>query len=256
MRLFKTVLGDISESDLGATLVHEHICCYSEYAYRMAGKDYLDKDALADTATGYLKELKKKYGLATFVDCTPINIYNISSDYYGAYLGIDNDDNECGKLTFVNYIINADASSTELYFNIRYGLGITQDQIRERLTTEFGQRGFELEFLDTSNPHIVPKDHPMLLAMMDVYAKYSGHTDGVMYVNAGGTYGQLLPCAAEIGTSLNGGKRPFDLPAGHGSVHQPDECISIDGLLNAIESQKATCNRQTRLGANPNDPHS
>ena len=74
MRLFKTVLGDISESDLGATLVHEHICCYSEYAYRMAGKDYLDKDALADTATVYLNELKKKYCLATFVDCTPINI--------------------------------------------------------------------------------------------------------------------------------------------------------------------------------------
>jgi len=72
--LFKTVLGDVSESDLGITLAHEHICCYSEYAYRMAGKDYLDKDALADTATVYLKERKKKYGLATFVDCTPINI--------------------------------------------------------------------------------------------------------------------------------------------------------------------------------------
>ena len=162
-------------------------------------------------------------------------IYNISSDYYGACLGIDNDDSEFGKLTFVNYIINADASSTELYFNIRYGLGITQDQIRERLTNEFGQRGFELEFLGTSNPHIVPKDHPMLRAMMDVYAKYSGHTDGVMYVNAGGTYGKLLPCAAEIGTSLNGGNPPFDLPSGHGSVHQPDECISVEGLLNAIE---------------------
>ena len=148
---------------------------------------------------------------------------------------IDNDDSEFGKLTFVNYIINADASSTELYFNIRYGLGITQDQIRERLTNEFGQRGFELEFLDTSNPHIVPEDHPMLRALMDVYMKYTGKTDAKMRVNAGGTYAQLLPCAAEIGTSLNGGKRPFDLPAGHGSVHQPDECISIDGLLNAIE---------------------
>lgn len=74
MPLFKTVLGDISESDLGVTLAHEHICCFSEYAYQMAGKDYLDKDALADTVTVYLKELKKKYGLATFVDCTPINI--------------------------------------------------------------------------------------------------------------------------------------------------------------------------------------
>ncbi|MEE0897090.1 MAG: hypothetical protein U0L88_05615 [Acutalibacteraceae bacterium] len=74
MPLFKTVLGDISERDLGVTLAHEHICCFSEYAYQMVGKDYLDKNALADTATVYLKELKKKYGLATFVDCTPINI--------------------------------------------------------------------------------------------------------------------------------------------------------------------------------------
>lgn len=74
MPLFETVLGDISESDLGVTLAHEHICCFSEYAYQMAGKDYLDKNALADTGTVYLKELKKKYGLATFVDCTPINI--------------------------------------------------------------------------------------------------------------------------------------------------------------------------------------
>ena len=74
MPLFKTVLGDISESDLGVTLAHEHICCFSEYAYQMIGKDYLDKNALADTGTVYLKELKKKYGLATFVDCTPINI--------------------------------------------------------------------------------------------------------------------------------------------------------------------------------------
>ena len=30
-------------------------------------------------------------------------------------------------------------------------------------------------------------------------------------------------------------KRTFSLPAGHGGVHQPDECISIDGFLNAIE---------------------
>ena len=74
MPLFKTVLGDISESDLGVTLAHEHICCFSEYAYQMVGKDYLDKNALANTGTVYLKELKKKYGLATFVDCTPINI--------------------------------------------------------------------------------------------------------------------------------------------------------------------------------------
>ena len=162
-------------------------------------------------------------------------IYNICSDYYGVCLGIDNDDSEFGKLTFVNYQIHVDECSTELYFNIRHGLGISQSEIKERLTSEFEQRGFALELLDTANPHIVPKDHPMLRALMDTYMKYTGNTDAKMYVNAGGTYGQLLPCAAEIGTSIGGGKRPFDLPQGHGRVHQPDECISIDGLLNAVE---------------------
>lgn len=162
-------------------------------------------------------------------------ICDICSDYYGGCLGIDNDDSEFGKLTFVNYQINADMCSIELYFNIRHGLGISQSEIKERLTAEFEQRKFKLEFLGTSNPHIVPKDHPMLRALMDVYVKYTGKTGAKMYVNAGGTYGQLLPCAAEIGTSFGGVKRPFDLPQGHGGVHQPDECISIDGLLNAIE---------------------
>ena len=69
---------------------------------------------------------------------------------------------------------------------------------------------------------------------MNTFAKFTGKTNGKMYVNAGGTYAQLLPCAAEIGVTTKGG-RPEGLPTGHGAVHQPDECISIDGLLEAIE---------------------
>ena len=36
MSHIKTVLGNIPEQDLGITLAHEHICCYSEYPYQMA----------------------------------------------------------------------------------------------------------------------------------------------------------------------------------------------------------------------------
>jgi len=71
---FKTVLGDISESDLGVTLAHEHICCYSEYVYTMLGNLYLDKEKLVNASIKYLMELKEKYALKTFVDCTPVNI--------------------------------------------------------------------------------------------------------------------------------------------------------------------------------------
>lgn len=74
MRKIKTVLGDIPESNVGITLPHEHICCFSEYLYRMAGKNYLDKEKLLDCSVDYLKDLKKRYDFKTLIDCTPINI--------------------------------------------------------------------------------------------------------------------------------------------------------------------------------------
>ena len=72
--MIKTVLGNISESELGITLVHEHICCCSDYLYQMVRNDYLDKEQLLKVAADYLKSLKEKYGLNTFIDCTPVNI--------------------------------------------------------------------------------------------------------------------------------------------------------------------------------------
>ena len=70
----KTVLGEIRFDSLGITLPHEHICCYSEYAYKMAGAAYLDKEVLARAAVSRLKDVKETCGLSTFVDCTPVNI--------------------------------------------------------------------------------------------------------------------------------------------------------------------------------------
>ena len=72
--MIKTVSGNVSDSEIGITLSHEHICCYSEYLYLMAGKSYLDKEYLSEVSVKYLTELKLKYGLKTFVDCTPVNI--------------------------------------------------------------------------------------------------------------------------------------------------------------------------------------
>ncbi len=74
MRHFNTVLGKIPENEVGTALTHEHICCYSEYLYQMAGSRYLDKTKLLEAAAEYLKTMKERYGLSTFVDCTAVNI--------------------------------------------------------------------------------------------------------------------------------------------------------------------------------------
>jgi len=72
--MIKTVLGEIVEKDIGITLPHEHICCYSEYVHKMIGTTYIDKEKLLKVSADYLKTLKEKYDLKTFIDCTPINI--------------------------------------------------------------------------------------------------------------------------------------------------------------------------------------
>ncbi len=74
MQRFKTVLGNITEKEIGAVLPHEHIYCYNEYLYQMAGNKYLNKEKVFDYAVEFLKILKEKYGLRTFIDCTPVNI--------------------------------------------------------------------------------------------------------------------------------------------------------------------------------------
>lgn len=74
MRYIRTVLGDISTEQLGITLSHEHVCCFSEYLHKMAGSHYLDKEQLIHFAATHLCSLKGKYGLSALLDCTPINI--------------------------------------------------------------------------------------------------------------------------------------------------------------------------------------
>lgn len=161
-------------------------------------------------------------------------VYGACSDYYGGNVGVDCEDSEFGKLTFVNTQIDANETQTVLYFNIRRGVGIEEDELESRLNAAFAQNGFSIEFLSKSIPHALPQNHPMLSVLMNAYIAYTGETDAKMHVNAGGTYRQYLKNAAEIGPTLFWGA-PDGTPQGHGNVHQPDECISIDGLLNALE---------------------
>ena len=74
MNVINTVLGKIPESEIKNCLSHEHICCFSEYAYKMMGSKYLDKEVLVTKSITELKRMKECYGMNLFVDCTPVNI--------------------------------------------------------------------------------------------------------------------------------------------------------------------------------------
>lgn len=73
MAEIKTVLGKKKIAKNTKVLSHEHICCYSEYL-NMMSKGYLDKHSLIKKSAEILKNMKEKYGVGVFVDCTPLNI--------------------------------------------------------------------------------------------------------------------------------------------------------------------------------------
>ena len=162
-------------------------------------------------------------------------IANLLEKYYGEVFGIEHTDKDFGNLTVTNGIAKMSEGKISLCFDMRYGASLDIKEAKAKISRVFDNNGWRVAFVHESEPFILSDVNPYIAACMNTYKDFTKEYDAKSFVNAGGTYARYLPCAAEIGTSLNGGKRPFDLPTGHGSVHQPDECISIDGLLNAIE---------------------
>lgn len=159
---------------------------------------------------------------------------DLLSDYYGKTLGISNNDAVFGHLTFCNGKIRLENLRPSLCFDIRYGSEVDYKLLSEKLKCFFEKNGWEIQVESQYPPHKANPDCPFVRSLLRTYEDFTEQSNLKPIINAGGTYARFLPLSAEIGTSLSNEYYP-DLPAGHGSVHQPDENISIDGLLNAIE---------------------
>ena len=155
-------------------------------------------------------------------------------NYYGEVFGIENTDHIFGKLTCANGIIGMNDGKINLSFDMRYGKSTDIKVAKERIVKYFKENGWTVEFVDELAAWITDTDNLYLKACLKAYEDYTGTKKSPTYVNAGATYAAHLPCAVEVGTQI-WQKPDFDLPVGHGGAHQPDECISIDGMLEALE---------------------
>lgn len=162
-------------------------------------------------------------------------IAGILEKYYGEIFGIENNDKDFGKLTVANGIVGMENSKISLSFDMRYGMSVSIDDAKQKIRDFFESRDWTAIFVTEKHPFLIPENNPCVVSCLNTYKTFTGDANAKTYINAGGTYARALPSAVEIGTSLNGKIPPFSLPNGHGHVHQPDEYISIEGLLNATE---------------------
>lgn len=157
--------------------------------------------------------------------------------YYGEGFGIEYSDNIFGKLTSSNGIIRTtDDGAIAVTFDIRAGVDCDMNSVLEKIKSVTAH-DWTVTNLDMSNGYNIADDNPARLAIEEAYGVVTGITGLRGKKCSGGTYSRALKNSISIGCVEMNGVKPFPqtLPEGHGSYHQPDELLSIEGFLAAIK---------------------
>lgn len=161
------------------------------------------------------------------------NAAAILEGYYGEGLGIESIDPDFGHLTCANGIIKLNQKRLMLSFDVRYGASIDGSELEKQIIARLDSLGFDFKLESNRAGFIIDEDNEYLCAVADAYRECTGNHSSKTVLNGGGTYARYLKNGISVG-SHTWHSPDFELPVGHGGAHQPDEFISIDGILDSI----------------------
>ena len=153
------------------------------------------------------------------------------ADAYGQGLGIDYQDDLSGPLTHVGSVIAMANGRLTQEINIRYPITADPNRIVQQLSARCGEGGMEILRLENDPPSHLPADHPAVRMLGELCNRVLGRDDRP-YVMGGGTYARRLPNAVGYGAGVKG-PSPFGKDRGDG--HQPDECVRVQDMVNAVK---------------------
>lgn len=159
-------------------------------------------------------------------------LLSVLNAYEGEELCIRSQDTLFGKTTATNGIINIDKDLVKFTLDVRYGSTFTSKNLIEKLSDVLSRDNISFKVVKNGEPTAISKDNKFVLACIEAYREHTGNYEKEPKINAGSTYSRHLTNAFETGTTTR--YDHCNLPSGHGFAHQPDEHISIDGLLDAI----------------------
>lgn len=160
-------------------------------------------------------------------------IEEILSDYQGKALGIDYTDEDSGSLTAICGMLEQVGETVKLNFNVRYPVTDSAKRIIPQLECKCRSNGYGVEVLTASDPMYLPKEHPMVTQLVELYHEMTGQ-EAAPYIMGGGTYARKLPQAVGFGPGC-GALFPRAHQVGRGGGHQPDEEANIAELLHAAK---------------------
>ncbi|WP_296970061.1 Sapep family Mn(2+)-dependent dipeptidase [Tepidanaerobacter sp. EBM-38] len=153
-------------------------------------------------------------------------------DAYGGGLEIAYSDDISGKLTHVGSVAEMENGELTIKINIRYPITTDQENMIRKIHEVGNRYGVYVKSSDNNPPSYVSADSEAIQAMNDICNDVL-NTDYEPYVMGGGTYARKLPRAVGYGPGILNDPSPFGTKRGNG--HQPDECVKIRDLTNAIK---------------------
>ncbi len=139
----------------------------------------------------------------------------------GEGLGIDLSDEPSGRLSLNLGILELNPGFMRLVVDIRYPVTYRRDDIWGPIEKTAAPAGYSLNITSDMEPHFVPKDSPLVKALLSAYTEVSGQ-EGYAFAIGGGTYAKVLPQGVAFGPLFPGEPEV---------IHCADEYISIDNLI-------------------------
>lgn len=166
------------------------------------------------------------------------------TDPFGHGSGIAHEDPRFGRLSAANGLMEVKDGKLRLSMDTRYGTSMPSEELKEKLRTIWGSRGWSLPTLDSREAFHVDDNSPVPELIRALCHELTG-VDRPCFRMSGGTYSHYLPNGFSCGVALGNGaslgtavesSEELVFPEGHGSVHQPDECLDVEEYMQAIRA--------------------
>ncbi len=162
------------------------------------------------------------------------NAKKLVSNPYFEDVNLSTTDTEFGKTTTVNGLVLTENGHLKLSFDCRFGSEIDAQDLTNSYKNYFSSIDAEYSEVKHLDGYSISEKDPLIKAVMEAWREVTGDSEKKSYLSFGGTYARFLKNAISTGTHLSLTPK-IEMPEGHGSVHQPDETLDIEGFLHGIE---------------------
>ena len=161
---------------------------------------------------------------------------NVNTNPYGTFFGIDKTDEVSGQTVSSGTVLRMQDGIVTLTNDCRHCVTDTNERVLESVKAVCKQYEFSMEVLEASKPYYLDKNSLPVQTITKTYQEFMKQPEAEMFVMKGGTYAGQIPNAVATGVCLPGMTPiPDYIKPGHGSVHQPDEMLSVDGYIAGIK---------------------